>query len=600
MNKKIICIGIITLFFLTNINSQSVLGSSKNSPIKNTNNNDGSISGKITMNLPLKSKINKWPVNIVTKIGHLRLKFNSTVIFYPYNEEKSYSKEFNQYPVEIKPGQEKIILSYKLEDLPETNGYVEIQIIFECEFERENVYNWVCDAKHPDKNRYEYFNKVKIENVYVTPEAEVNYEFRKDNNYIADVIKIVKKGEDIYNTINELKTEIIEEELQVNYICICVLEGISEKMHIEFLPEELSESFKSIIIYGEKGAKKTIINPSIGSNDDKAVVLEGNNIRLEGFTIKHDSIDNQHETGIVIGSKNIYITNNEITNNCFGILDYSGVNIIIENNKFVDNKYAISAENEGEIRLDIINNVIENNDIRYVGIHLKTSEGVISNRLPKVYIKINENKFSNCIDAIYLEFYQAVFYERREIEINDNEIKDSDSAINYYVVNSDITYVESSFDIKRNKISNTKSGISIECFGYGNIIGNDFSEIEQDVLILKRIFKEVNIWYNNFYSTDIEDYSINSVWQNNETKKGNFWIDYEAKVKNARKNHLLGTWYKPYPINSPRNFQDYYPLIDPCEKTKPKQKINLAIDTMYYMILKNIEKFPLFQRILNL
>ena len=116
-------------------------------------------------------------------------------------------------------------------------------------------------------------------------------------------------------------------------------------------------------------------------------------------------------------------------------------------------------------------------------------------------------------------------------------------------------------------ITNGENGLSFESYysTFNNIHGNT---IYKNIIGIKIEGAERSniIYQNNFIKNNINAYdnTDNTIWYDQEIKKGNYWDDYIG-----RDNNDDGIGDTPYNITGNRT-QDIYPLMTPCcHETRP-------------------------------
>jgi len=257
-------------------------------------------------------------------------------------------------------------------------------------------------------------------------------------------------------------------------------------------------------------------------------------VNISGFTIMGARGENY--AGIYLGSgvEHCNISNNNVSNNTYGII------LIDSSNNYIENNCVSSSGEYGvylfsnSLRNKIANNTISNNAERGILLCDSSSNNIIN------YNSVSNNAISG-------------------IELIDS----SNNSIGYNNISDTYEfgirlYNSSNNNITNNNIEDTQGYGSAE-YGYGiwlsysrnNIIYlNNFMNNRENV----RSSNSTNIWN----STEEITYIYNETTY--ESYLGNYWDDYEKRYPDAEEIDSTGIWDKPYSIDSN---SDDYPMMVP-------------------------------------
>lgn len=261
---------------------------------------------------------------------------------------------------------------------------------------------------------------------------------------------------------------------------------------------------KTITLTGED-KNSTIID---GGGIDSVIEVYGDNVKIEGFTIKNCQHD-LSEAGINILSESNIIKNNKFLNNqCSGIrLSDSDLNLI-ENNFFKDNiGYHIFLQSKSN------NNTIQNNYLTESDDYVKICNGIWLSH--SSYNIVYNNEITELKFPVGISLYDRSCYNLVKKNIIYNNPSDTSGASIQIDVHSDFNIVSDN-EIRYN------NGAGIEMFfSQGNeIIGNTIDSVQYQGITLTDCRYDNIIKYNNITSNDEGIYigvysSKNTVESNN-------------------------------------------------------------------------------------
>lgn len=293
------------------------------------------------------------------------------------------------------------------------------------------------------------------------------------------------------------------------------------------------------------GVTKSLTIRSSSGNPEDAIVQAAHSknsvfgvsvdqVNISGFTIMGARGENY--AGIYLGSgvEHCNISNNNVSNNTYGII------LIDSSNNYIENNCVSSSGEYGvylfsnSLRNKIANNTISNNAERGILLCDSSSNNIIN------YNSVSNNAISG-------------------IELIDS----SNNSIGYNNISDTYEfgirlYNSSNNNITNNNIEDTQGYGSSE-YGYGiwlsysrnNIIYlNNFMNNRENV----RSSNSTNIWN----STEEITYIYNETTY--ESYLGNYWDDYEKRYPDAEEIDSTGIWDKPYSIDSN---SDDYPMMVP-------------------------------------
>ncbi len=220
----------------------------------------------------------------------------------------------------------------------------------------------------------------------------------------------------------------------------------------------LGSEYYGIFVYNSSNV--TIIDNKIGSNYyDGISVKQSNNTVIERNII----FNNTDGDGITIWyfSNNIFISNNTITENKYGIVLLTSSNIVVKNNNITDSTYyGIYLYNASNISL--YNNTVEEND---AGIEIEYSSVVnvlsnyISNNIVGVYLgKViyNLTLRYNVIQSTKFVGLLIIYYPIPFVSQGNTFYKNTKNQ--FYAFNTSINSVTPSYSVTNTTIRQQQSG----------------------------------------------------------------------------------------------------------------------------------------------
>ncbi|RJS71623.1 hypothetical protein CW714_05525 [Methanophagales archaeon] len=291
--------------------------------------------------------------------------------------------------------------------------------------------------------------------------------------------------------------------------------------------------YKQLTIRSISGNPEDTIVKAVKSNDHVFNVT-ADYVNISGFTAKCAG----QKAGIYVSGDYCNISNNDASNNYYGIQLFSSSDNIISNN-------IANVNNIGMY----IHSYSSNSTINSNNVNLNKRDGIyLSSSLNNI---INNNKVTNnCNRGIFLVDSSDNF-------INNNNISNNDWDGVYLWQNS------SNNVISNNNISNNeRNGIWSWNSPNNNIYLNNFINNTDNVYSCN----STNIFWN---STKPITYTYNGCTYTNYL--GNYWEDYKEKYPYAEEIDECGIWGTPYSIDSDH---DYHPLVGHFEN--------------YYMPTENI------------
>ncbi len=271
---------------------------------------------------------------------------------------------------------------------------------------------------------------------------------------------------------------------------------------------------KSISLIGEDKTT-TIID---GINENSVITIKADNVHIMGFTIKNskeglfnagvilDNVEDVNVTENIIcnnvncgiyvinSSSSLYIYNNDILYNGYGICVKNSLNNIIVNNNIEENL-------NGVYLIDSMNNIITQNNFtnKWTGLQVEYSNSNL----------ISDNVFLKNADGVYL--YKSFNNSIYQNIINNNYwfgvwlSNSSDNLINSNIINKNddigIYLHESDANIiSENILSRNDDGIFIESSFDNSINKNYFQNIKLNgYFVAYRLNQCINDWNNNYW-----------------------------------------------------------------------------------------------------
>ena len=312
--------------------------------------------------------------------------------------------------------------------------------------------------------------------------------------------------------------------------------------------------YKQLTIRSISGNPRDTIVMAVKSNDHVFNVT-ADYVNISGFTVKGV----EQKAGIYVSGDYCNISNNNASNNYYGIQLFSSSDNIISNNIANLNNIGMYIFPYSSNNTIISNNANLN---KRDGIFLSSSSNNI----------INNNKVTNnCNRGIFLVDSSDNF-------INNNNISNNEWDGVYLWRNS------SNNVISNNNLSSCWcSGICLNASSNNFINNNNISNNKRNG-IWSWNSPNNNIYLNNFINNDDNVYSKDStnIWNStgkitytyngseSENYLGNYWDDYKEKYPDAEEIDGCGIWDIPYSIDSDR---DYHPLLEPWENYfKPQEE----------------------------
>ncbi len=359
-----------------------------------------------------------------------------------------------------------------------------------------------------------------------------------------------------------------------------------------FYEEKISIN-KKITLQGED-KNNTIIN---ALNNDSAINVKVDNVKITGFTIKNASRYNPENViivggtpicGIVCHYNNNIIYNNIIKNCDSGIylnntknniieknfLNNSGIYLKNSSNNFISTNIITNSKTAILILRKSINNTIEKNDLisNDCGLSLNSNSD---------FNDINNNNFiNNEWEGIRVESNNnLIFYNKFEnnkhygLQINDNAINNSIKYNTFSKCKIGIgIYYTNNITIQSNRFISNSTVINVQDSNDTKIFENDIDynrslNFHYNDNVKKYKIRIIRGYYNIIYKNNFrnsseyffEDFEGNNTWYNESLNIGNYWDDYEGIDSDDD-----GIGDSPYIIKD-TNKQDMYPLVEPVE-----------------------------------
>ena len=287
---------------------------------------------------------------------------------------------------------------------------------------------------------------------------------------------------------------------------------------------EVNNKWKSKGIYIEDGSCNSVCDNVIYDGDIDVLgninIIRDNIIRNTGI---EDDDGNIISSGISLGGEYYFCESNTISGNIVegsgsqtrtGIYVYNSPYTIISNNKISEYSWGIYLDGCWKYPINVNNNTISDNEIQDVkyGITLSGWDDRFVNN------QISSNEISRSEYGIYMYSYNGVITGNK---IFENTISDSDNGI--YIINE-----------KENKIDDNK-------IYHNNLIDNT---------------------QNAF------DDSINNIWYDETSNKGNYWDDYTGTDEDGDGIGDTSYGIEPHPLIN----KDKYPLMYPYGANRPPHK----------------------------
>ncbi len=289
---------------------------------------------------------------------------------------------------------------------------------------------------------------------------------------------------------------------------------------------------KRLTIKSENGSALTIVQAA--NPDDHVFEVTADYVNILGFTVKGAT----HRAGIYLDCIDYCnVTNNNISNNEYGIVLFDSSNIEINNNTITNAKKAIICDSSNST---IYNNVIVNNSGYGIGCIHSSNSIITNNIITNNGFGIECYSYSNPIittNAIISNYnYGISCFESSDPTITYNNISDN-GADGIFCSCSSPTLIG-------NTISNNYDyGIRLICTSNTTIIGNRLNSNREDGLFLDYSSNNAiinNTLLNNYAGIHLSDSSKNSI--NNNTvlnnEKGGILL-YHSSTDNTVSGNIV-------------------------------------------------------------
>lgn len=348
------------------------------------------------------------------------------------------------------------------------------------------------------------------------------------------------------------------------------MNGISKNIIYSFIfLIVLFNQVQSRILIVQKGFRITSIKSALELSNNGDTILVKRDYYSEGKIIVNKSvtligenfpiIDGNHKNQImIVKSSNFKITGFQFQNSGISFIsDNSAIrldsvnNCIIENNKFLNNFFAIYLSKTRNSQI-INNTIIASNNKQTMsgnGIHLWNCKNiyVIGNKIEGhrdgIYLEFVRSSFiennyckGNLRYGLHFMFSDSCFYRRNHFEMNkagvavmftknvtmiENNFKNNWGSSSYGLLLKDITDSK----IIRNKFYKNSCGIYFESCNRNQIFNNDFIENGWAIKLMTNSMN--NLFQKNNFIENTFDVSTNST-QNFNTFTENFWSNYNG------------------------------------------------------------------------
>ena len=336
--------------------------------------------------------------------------------------------------------------------------------------------------------------------------------------------------------------------------------------------ENVDVNKSHLTIQSENGSDKTIVQAQ--NSSDHVFEVTADSVNISGFTIKGAT----HRAGLYLDCLNYCrVTNNNITNNEYGLDLFNSTNIEITDNTITKAKKAIICDYSNST---INNNVIMNNTGYGIGcIHFSNS--IITNNI------IRNNEFgiecyfysdpiitNNSITSNYN--YGIGCYESADPIITHNNISENDG--------DGIFCSGSSPTLSGNSISNNSDyGIHLINSSNTTIIGN-LVDLNNEYGIYLNDSSNNLIFHNNLVNNSNNAYDTNPAnndWHHPVLLEGNYWSGYTGvdDGSGTGKHAIAGDGIGDTNIPHPAEDFDFYPFLNESLWNNTKVPIETATGT---------------------
>lgn len=322
---------------------------------------------------------------------------------------------------------------------------------------------------------------------------------------------------------------------------------------------------KAVSLIGEK-AETTIID---GSSIGIVINITVDDVTIKNFTIKNSG-SNSADSGILIRSSSLTISENVLMYNSIGVLLEASNSSTIQDNRIFNGNTGIYVQNSS-------NNVIKSNNI--------TEQH--SSCLHLLHSHDNEIR-NNSLNSLHMA------YGVRSYSSNNNTISGNIITMNNYGI-----WLLSSIDneLAGNIIKKSYSGIFLDS-STKNVIGGN--EIADNTIGISISYSSTNrIYYNNFlgnqFQTSIYPQNYANIWNFYYPTGGNYWDDYTGVDLYGGQYQSIsgsdGIGDQPYVINDQN--QDPYPQMQPITVTTKVNAHDIALINVIPYSNEIYEGYPL-------
>ena len=336
--------------------------------------------------------------------------------------------------------------------------------------------------------------------------------------------------------------------------------------------ENVNVNKSLLTIQSENGSDKTIIQAQ--NSSDHVFEVTADSVNISGFTIKGAT----HRAGLYLDCLDYCrVTNNNISNNEYGINLFNSSNIEIIDNTITKAKKAIICDSSNST---INNNVIMNNTGYGIGcIHFSNS--IITNNI------IRNNEF-----GIECYFYSDPIITNNSITSNYNYgigcYESADPIITHNNISENggdgLFCSCSSPTLSGNSFSNNSDyGIRLINSSNTTIIGNLVDSNNEYGIYLKDSSNNL-IFHNNLVNNGNnanDTNSANNDWHHPVLLEGNYWSDYTGldNGSSTGKHAIAGDGIGDTLIPHPAADFDFYPFMNESLWNNTKVSIETATGT---------------------